>query len=280
MPPVTALSRSLFAPAPPLGTALRRVARSAGARLKRSALGCAGLLVLLLLWAWGARVLAATIPMAELFSPQAAFGSLYDLLASGEINGDIAASLRRVGVSLALALAAGIPIGLLVGSSRLADASTSSAFQFLRMISPLSWMPLAVMVFGIGDQPIYFLLAITAIWPIVLNTAAGVRAIEPRWLQLGAALSATRRELLLHIVAPAILGHVLTGLRVAIGIIWILLVPCEMLGVTSGLGYFVLDTRDRLAYSELMAVVLLIGILGWILDGVARSLHARWARRG
>lgn len=75
---------------------------------------------------------------------------------------------------------------------------------------------------------------------------------------------------------PGVLGHILTGLRLAIGIVWIVLVPCEMLGVSAGLGYFVLDTRDRLAYSELMAVILLIGALGFALDAAARALHRHW----
>ena len=93
---------------------------------------------------------------------------------------------------------------------------------------------------------------------------------------LGKSLSATRWELLRRIVLPGVLGHILTGLRLAIGIVWIVLVPCEMLGVSAGLGYFVLDTRDRLAYSELMAVILLIGALGFALDAAARALHRHW----
>jgi NitT/TauT family transport system permease protein len=137
-------------------------------------------------------------------------------------------------------------------------------------------MPVAVMVFGIGDQPIYFLLTFAAIWPIILNTAAGVRQLDPRWLLLAKSLSATRREILFRIILPGVLGHILTSVRVAIGIIWIVLVPCEMLGVSSGLGYFILDTRDRLAYSELMAVIVLIGALGFALDSLAQALHRRW----
>src|SRR5699024_1266442 len=99
----------------------------------------------------------------------------------------------------------------------------SGAFQFLRMISPLSWMPIAVMAFGIGDKPIYFLLTITAIWPIILNTAAGVRSLDPSWLLLSKSLGANRRETLLYFITPGVLGHILTGVRVAIGMIWILL---------------------------------------------------------
>jgi NitT/TauT family transport system permease protein len=160
-----------------------------------------------------------------------------------------------------------------VGWLRTLEAAATPAFQFLRMISPLSWMPIAVMAFGIGDRPIYFLLAFSAVWPIMLNTAAGVRQLDPRWLQLALSLSATRWETLWSVVLPGVLGHVLTGLRLAIGIVWIVLVPCEMLGVSAGLGYAILDARDRLAYSDLMALVLLIGALGFLLDVAARALY-------
>jgi NitT/TauT family transport system permease protein len=244
-----------------------------GSRLELSLLGLA---TLILLWALGANWLKSSVAVAALLSPRETFESLYQLLAQNQLTLHTLTSMKRVLVGLVLALALGIPIGLAVGSSRILENGTSGAFQFLRMISPLSWMPIAVMMFGIGDAPIYFLLTFAAVWPIILNTAAGVRQLDPRWLMLARSLSATRREVLLSIVVPGVLGHVLTGTRVAIGIIWIVLVPCEMLGVSSGLGYFILDTRDRLAYSELMAVIVLIGALGFILDGLAQTLHRRW----
>jgi NitT/TauT family transport system permease protein len=106
-----------------------------------------------------------------------------------------------------------------------------------------------------------------------------VRQLDARWLQLARSLSATRWETLTRIVVPGVLGHVLTGVRLAIGILWIVLVPCEMLGVSAGLGYVILDTRDRLAYSELMAMVLLIGLLGFLLDAAARLLYRLLARQ-
>ncbi len=139
------------------------------------------------------------------------------------------------------------------------------------MISPLSWMPLAVMVFGIGDRPIYFLLTFAAVCRSFSTPQKGVRRLRPNWLSLAASLSATRWETLRHVVFPGVMAHVLTGLRLAIGIVWIVLVPCEMLGVSAGLGYFILDTRDRLAYSELTATVLIIGVLGFLLDAAARG---------
>ncbi|WP_343039814.1 ABC transporter permease [Paracoccus limosus] len=117
-----------------------------------------------------------------------------------------------------------------------------------------------------------FLLAFAALWPILLNTAAGVRQLNPQWLLLSKSLAATGRETLVRVILPGVLGQILTGLRLAIGISWIVLVPCEMLGVQAGLGYFILDTRDRLAYGELVAVVLVIGVIGYLLDLLARRL--------
>jgi len=214
--------------------------------------------------------------IAAKFAPEACFQALWALVASAEIMPHIGVSLKRVSLSLLFALLIGVPFGVLVGLSQAVERATGPLFQFIRMISPLSWMPLAVMVFGIGDAPVYFLLTIAAVWPIMLNVSAGVHAIDPRWLTLARSLCANRRETILRIVAPAIVSHVLTGVRLAIGILWIVLVPAEMLGVSQGLGYFILDTRDRLAYSELMAVILIIGLLGYWLDLSVRLVIRKW----
>lgn len=249
--------------------------------VKRSALpwllGLGGLFLLFGLWWLGVALFGAGDGLAALFSPQATLASLIELLGRGELYQHVGVSLRRILVGLSLALLVGVPLGLLVGAWRNLEWATTPAFQFLRMISPLSWMPVAVMLMGVGDRPIYFLLAFAAVWPILLNTAAGVKSLDPRWLQLTRSLSATRWETLSRVVLPGVLGHVLTGVRLAIGILWIVLVPCEMLGVSAGLGYYILDTRDRLAYSELMAMVLLIGVLGFCLDAAARALYRRWS---
>lgn len=242
-------------------------------RLATASVGVFGLAVLLICWWIGTSALATPGSFLRHFSPVEAFASLLQLATHSDLPVHILVSLRRVLVGLAFALLIGVPVGLAVGSSRLLNAATSPAFQFLRMISPLSWMPLAVMVFGVGDRPIYFLLTFAAVWPILLNTAEGVQRLQPSWLNLAASLSATRWETLRHVVFPGVLSHILTGLRLAIGIVWIVLVPCEMLGVSAGIGYFILDTRDRLAYSELAAMVLVIGALGFLLDAAARGLY-------
>ncbi|MGA3127165.1 MAG: ABC transporter permease [Candidatus Korobacteraceae bacterium] len=210
------------------------------------------------------------------FSPERTALALAELLGKGTLYPHIMASLRRVTVGLLIALLCGLPMGIVIGLSRGLEASTSLLFQILRMISPLSWMPLAVMAFGIGDQPVYFLLAVGAVWPIMLNTAAGVHAMNRQWIRLANSLCASRAETIRLVVLPAIAPQVLTGFRLALGVVWIVLVPAEMLGVSSGLGYFVLDTRDRLAYPELMAAILVIGLLGFALDSLIKLLIRLW----
>jgi NitT/TauT family transport system permease protein len=235
-----------------------------------------GFIVALLLWTAGITLLENRVPIAAAFSPFNTARALADLVQGRDIWVHIALSLRRVAIGLALATLIGVPLGVLVAMSKRFSGATTPVFQLLRMISPLSWMPLAVMVLGVGDAPVYFLLAFAAVWPILLNTAAGVARLDPNWLLLARSLSATRSETILRVILPGITADILTGVRLAIGIIWIVLVPAEMLGVSAGLGYFILDTRDRLAYSELMAAIALIGLLGFALDSLARAAHRRW----
>lgn len=233
----------------------------------------------LALWQLGVGALAVRTPIAPAFGPWPAAQAAVALIAGGELMPHVGLSLQRLAFGLGIALALGVPLGLAVGLSRAFAQATTPLFQFLRMVSPLSWMPLAVIVLGVGDAPVVFLLSFAALWPILLNTAAGVAALDPNWLLLGRSLSATWRELILRIVLPGITEHVLTGVRLAIGLLWIVIVPAEMLGVSAGLGYFILDTRDRLAYDELMATIVLIGAIGWALDALVRGVHGWWARR-
>ena len=246
------------------------------AKARKGGVAASGVLTLVAFWWWVTRGDLETGAMAPRFAPGLTFESLGEILAGSDLTRHALVSLRRIFVGLAAALALGIPLGLVIGSFHLLARATSVAFQFLRMISPLSLMPMAVMAFGVGDRPIYYLLSFVALWPVVLSTGAGVRALDERLLELGRSLSASRVELLWEIIVPGVLGHLLTGTRLAIGVLWIVLVPCEMLGVSAGLGYYILDARDRLAYSELMAMILVIGGLGFLLDASARALCARF----
>ncbi|WP_425605989.1 ABC transporter permease [Paraburkholderia sejongensis] len=252
-----------------------RSRKPASAHWRSVVLGVAGLVATLALWWLAVTLLAGHNAMTAQFAPQRALQALPALLANDQLLVHVATSLKRIAVGLAWALVIGVPLGFAIGRLRWLEQTLSPTLQLLRMISPLSWMPLAVMSLGVGDRAVYFLLAFAAVWPLAMSTASGVAHLDRRWIQLGESLAATRAEMLWHIYVPGVAAHVLTGVRLAIGILWIVLVPAEMLGVSAGLGYLILDTRDRLAYSELTAVILVIGVLGFLLDLAARAIAAR-----
>lgn len=229
------------------------------------------------LWWWATDVLSAENPIISNMSPVDAVDALARFASVGSIWNAIAVTLGRLGAGLAIATVFGVVIGWALGSFRRAEQSTSIVVQFLRMVSPLSWAPVAIVLFGIGSAPVVFLIAIAAIWPIALNTSAGIKSLNPDWLLLARSLGATRGEALRTIVVPAVRGHVLTGLRLALGVAWIVLVPAEMLGVDSGLGFEILSARDNMDYAGLAAVMLLIGLLGFAMDLLAQTLFKRWA---
>lgn len=234
----------------------------------------AGIVLAVLVWhGWslsrgGDSILAA-------FSPVRTAQSLWDLLVTGSLLPHIGVSVKRVVVGLLLGSAAGVPLGILLGTQGWLERTVSPVLQLVRMISPLSWMPIAIMVFGIGDAPVYFLLGVATLFPIMLNTRSGITLIDRKWVLAVRSLGANRWQLVRTVYLPAVVMHTLTGFRLAVGLAWIVLVPAEMLGVSAGLGYYILDTRDRLAYSEMMAVILVIGVLGYCFDLTARLLVAR-----
>ena len=144
------------------------------------------------------------------------------------------------------------------------------------MISPLAWMPVAVMAFATWDRAIIFLIAVAAVWPVLFSTAHGFRRIDPAWFKVARNLGARPWHMLFTIIMPAIAQDVLTGIRLAVGVAWIVLVPAEFLGVTSGLGYAINDARDTLEYDRLAATVVIIGGIGFALDLVCGQV-IRWA---
>ncbi|NKY33454.1 ABC transporter permease [Nocardia speluncae] len=229
----------------------------------------------ILLWWVLTDLVAGPGSLLREFGPQHVPGAAAQLFDRGVLLPDIAVSMWRLLVGLLIAVTVGVPLGLLLGLHAATEHAVAPVVQFLRMISPLSWAPIAVALFGIGNQPVIFLVAAASVWPIVLNTTAGVRAIDPGLLLVARSFGASRREQLSAVVLPAIRGQVQTGFRVALGIAWVVLVPAEMLGVRSGLGYQILNARDQLAYDQVMAVIVVIGIIGYVLDSLSRMVLDR-----
>nr|WP_245408394.1 ABC transporter permease [Zhengella mangrovi] len=247
-------------------------------------IGYAGLGMVLLygLWWLGGFVIRSNPSMAAFadFAPGPALDRLGQMVASGEALAMTLPSLERVLQGMAIAILLGVPTGILIGRVPVLREITNIPFQFLRMISPLSWMPVAVMAYSTWDGAIIFLIAIAAIWPILFSTAAGLRRVDPDWFKVARNLGARPWHMLFTIILPAISQDILTGVRLALGVAWIVLVPAEYLGVTSGLGYSINDARDTLEYDRLAATVIIIGIIGFTLDFACQQAIARlsWHR--
>lgn len=227
-----------------------------------------GVSCLLAVWWLGGWLIASNPDTASFadFAPGPTLSRLVEMVVQGEIVGMVLPSLYRIGVGLLWACGIGLPLGIIIGGSRLMRSTTNIPFQFLRMISPLAWMPIAVLAFDTWDAAIIFLIAIAAVWPVTFATANGLRKVDPAWFRVARNLGARAWHMLFIIVLPAIAQDVLTGVRLALGVAWIVLVPAEYLGVTSGLGYSINDARDTLEYDFLAAVVVVIGVIGFALD--------------
>jgi NitT/TauT family transport system permease protein len=244
----------------------------------------AGLAVLYVLWWLGVWWITRdpNVPFFfEQFGPQAAlFEGLPKLWAYGTLQESISASGYRLGAGLLLSIAVGVPIGIIVGLSRLAAETTHVPFQLLRMTSPLSWEPIAVIALATWNQAVIFLIFIGAVWPIIFATAAGVAKIDPSWMKVARNLGAKPRQMLTSVIWPAIAYDVMTGLRLAVGIAWIVVIPAEFFGTSSGIGYTLQNSRENLFYDELMAMIVIIGCIGYLMDAVLVQLQKRasWVR--
>lgn len=215
-------------------------------------------------------VLFADRALVSGFSPSLSVRGLAELAASGTLVDAAASSVFRLLAGLAVAFVLGVAGGVLVGLFGWLETATRPVQLFLKMVSPLSWAPVAIIAFGVGTLPVVALVAAAAVWPILTATADGVRGVRPAHRQVARNLGATPWEVVRHVVVPAIRPNVLAGLRLALGLGWVVLVPAEMLGVTSGLGYAVLNAKDQLAFHHITALIIVIGTIGFALDVVAR----------
>jgi NitT/TauT family transport system permease protein len=259
------------------GSLLRRT--MARPRVRRVIFSCIGIAVLLGLWWIGGQLLYLN-PSTRSFAglgPVPTFKALFTMLGEGKITAAMESSLYRIGIGLLIAAGLGLPVGIIFGLSRAFREASNLPFQFLRMISPLSWEPIAVLAFVSWDQAIIFLITMASIWSVVYATANGVSKIEPTWFKIARNLGARPRHILVEIIVPAVAQDMLTGMRFALGVAWIVLVPAEFLGVTSGLGYAINDARETLEYSHLGAMVFVIGVIGFSIDSTFAWLIHRYS---
>lgn len=185
-------------------------------------------------------------------------------------------SLGRVMAGFGLAALVGIPVGLIMGSSPLFRAGWTPLIQILRPVSPLAWLPIGLLLFRAVDPSAIFVIFITSIWPMILNTAAGVQAVPGDYRNVAAVLRLNRLEMVRHILLPATLPYVLTGMRLSLGIAWMVIVAAEMLTGGIGIGFFVWDEWNNLNVSSILVAIFVIGVVGILLDLAMTLIQRRF----
>lgn len=176
------------------------------------------------------------------------------------------ASLRRVCLGFLLGAAVAIPLGFLIGLSRTAMLIINPIIQILRPVSPLAWLPIALAMFGVAEPSAIFVIFITSLWSTIINTALGVASVPQDYLDVAAVLEMPQHRQIFKIILPASLPYIFTGLRLSLGIAWLVIVAVEMLTGGVGIGFFLWDEWNRLNLSSVFLAVFVIGITGLVLD--------------
>ncbi|NPU69488.1 ABC transporter permease [Bradyrhizobium sp. 83012] len=244
----------------------------------------------LVLAGWEIFSRSGTLPAALLPAPSTVVWAWADWLVgtdgntqtySGHWLADMLASLSRVAAGFAIATLLGVALGVAIGWSRKIEIVIEPTLQMLRPIPPVSWIPLAIIWFGIANKPAIFLVFLGAFFPILLNTIHGVKTCDRNLIRAGAMVGGSERKLLRYIVVPAAMPSIFAGLRIGIGSAWMLTVTAEMVAVKSGLGYVLWDSYYFLRYDLVLAAMASIGLLGFCSDLVIRTVMARvlhWQR--
>lgn len=178
----------------------------------------------------------------------------------------LAASLQRVALGFSLAAVVGIALGILIGQSRMFLRALDPIFQILRTVPPLAWLPLALAAFRDGQPSAIFVIFITSIWPILINTSVGVRNIPEDFRNVARVIRLSPLEYFYKIMLPATVPHMFTGLRIGIGLSWLAIIAAEMLTGGVGIGFFIWDAWNSSLISDIIVALFYIGIVGFLLD--------------
>jgi NitT/TauT family transport system permease protein len=197
-----------------------------------------------------------------------------ELAADGTLWEHIGASLARVAAGFGIAVLFAVPLGLWMGRVHGAFATLNPLFQILRPISPIAWIPIAILWFGVGNASPIYLIFISSVFPMIVQTTVGVHTIESRYLRAAENFDVSRARLFRQVVVPAVLPQIVVGMRIGLGVAWLVVVAAEMIALRSGLGYLIIDSRNAgNRYDLVIAGMIIIGLIGLALDGLMRLLE-------
>ena len=192
------------------------------------------------------------------------------------IGWNILHSLGRVGIGFGLAALVGIPLGFAIGRFVFLAGMLSPIISLLRPVSPLAWLPIGLLVFEAAGPASIWVIFISSIWPIILNTAAGVASVPQDYLNVARVLKLSEFKVLTRILFPAVLPHLMTGIRLAIGVAWLVIVAAEMLTGGTGLGFWVWDEWNNLNVEHILIAIIIVGLVGLALEQLLLLLAKRF----
>ena len=226
--------------------------------------------VLLLVW----QIAAASQRVAILPGPAAVVAAIVELARRGLLLKYVVASLFRVTWGYVAAVVLAIPFGLLIGWYRRADLALNPLLQIFRPISPLAWIPISILWFGVGDMAAIFLIFLASFLPLTVAAMNAVSNIPTVFLNVGRNFGLSHGQLVYRVLYPAVMPQLIIGMRITLGIAWLVVVAAEMIAVNSGLGFLIVDARNAgNRYDLVVAGMVLIGIIGLLLDIGLRSLE-------
>nr|WP_226972055.1 MULTISPECIES: nitrate ABC transporter permease [unclassified Thermosynechococcus] len=237
---------------------------------RKVVLGSLGVLCFLVIWQFVcmAGLLRLPTPLTVITET---WGLIVDPFYQGSgtdvgLGWQILSSLRRVAVGFSLAAVIGVGLGMLIGSSRVLYDAVDPILQVLRPVPPLAWLPISLAALRDNEPAAIFVIFITAIWPIIINTIVGVQQIPKDYKNVARVLQLSRKDYFLNILVPATVPYVFTGLRIGIGLSWLAIVAAEMLIGGVGIGFFIWDAWNSSLISEIIVAVIYVGIVGLVLD--------------
>jgi ABC-type nitrate/sulfonate/bicarbonate transport system permease component len=252
-------------------------ARSAGGGWLRRLQRCEFVLALAVLGGlW--HVLSLAVDNRTLVPPPLVVLDAWVGLWADDLPADIAASLVHLGLGYGFGIATGLLLALLAARFKVFELIIDPVVEILRPIGAIAWIPIAILMFGIGREVPVFLIFYAAIFPVFINTFAGIKQVDPRLVQAAEVLGASRRLIVTHVVLPAALPIGLAGARLSLGVAWMAMVAAELTGADSGLGWRIFWYQEFFAMDKVMALILTIGVLGYVFDTLLRWLQARITR--
>jgi nitrate/nitrite transport system permease protein len=257
-------------------TPLARAAKIAKGAAERLAPPLITVVLLLVIWQ-----LAASSPTSALPSPLRVLDESWDIivdpfrLGKGIDQGlfwHVGASLIRVAYGYAIAAVVGIALGVLLGQSVTAMRGLDPVFQVLRTVPPLAWLPLSLAAFRDGQPSAIFVIFITSVWPILINTSVGIRNIPQDYRNVARVLRLSPLEFFVRVMLPATVPHMFTGLRIGVGLSWLAIVAAEMLIGGVGIGFFIWDAWNSSRISDIIVALVYVGVVGFMLDRLIASV--------